>query len=400
MTARPLLLGFTVPDDVAAELFAMDPFPSVQTHRFAWSLARSLRFAFGEVRLLSAAPVQNWPLVPRLVFRRRAFGQQGIDGVAVGFVNVIGLKHLTRFVAILFQSGVVLWRWKVNIVFVHGTHTPWLAYGRLLQCLGLRVAVVLTDPPGVIRPTDGLASRWLKQLDRQIVRYFVSRASAVVALAPDLAVAYPGPLRTLVFPGILSGAWLEQLAAAPPRALEAQPLTVLYAGALNAAYGVDRLLDAALLLPEVRFVLLGKGDQVARITPDAFPNVTYGGFVSPEALAPHVLAADILINPRPSDADFARSSFPSKLLEYAAAGRPVLTTRIRSIPDAIASCFHYIDDETPEGIARAIENLAVRPTVERLAVARRSQNMVVSEYSEEAVGRQLAALFPPRQVRS
>lgn len=396
MTGRPLLLGFTVPDDVAAELFAIDPSPAVQTHRFAWSLARSLRSAFGEVRLLSASPVQSWPLTPRLFFRRRDFVQDGIAGMAVGFVNVMGLKHLTRFIAVLFQTAAVLRRWKVDTVFIHGVHTPWLAYGRFLQFFGLRVVTVLTDPPGVILPTDSIVSRCLKRLDRRIVRYFVSRTSALIALAPDLAAAYPGVPRTLVFPGILSDLWMAQLAAAAPPAPEAKSLTVLYAGGLNAAYGIDRLLDAALLLPEVRFVLLGKGDQVARITPEAFPNVVYGGFVPPEALAPHILAADILINPRPSDADFARSSFPSKLLEYAVAGRPVLTTRIRSIPEVMASCFHYIDDESPAGIASAVEKLAALPFSKRMAFARRSKNIVTSEYSEVAVGRKLAALFKSR----
>lgn len=394
--SRTLLLGFTVPDDVAAELFVIDPTPAVQTHRFAWSLARSLRAAFGEIRLLSAAPVQSWPLTPRLLFRQHDFVQDGIEGTCVGFINMIGLKHLTRFIAVLFQTGTLLRSCRVDTVFIHGVHTPWLVYGRFLQCFGVHVVTVLTDPPGVILPTDSVVSRCLKRLDRRIVRYFVSRTSALVALAPELAAAYPGVPRTLVFPGIPSDAWMAQLAATAAPTPKSKPLTVLYAGGLSAAYGIDRLLDAALLLPKFRFVLLGKGDQVARITPAAFPNVVYGGFVPPEALAHHVLAADILINPRPSDADFARSSFPSKLLEYAVAGRPVLTTRIRSIPEVIASCFYYIDDESPAGIAAAVERLAALPGSERAASARRSRDLVMSEYSEVAIGRKLAAIFTSR----
>lgn len=399
MSIRPLLLGFTVPDDMAADLFSVDPSPAVQTHRFAWSLARSLRSAFGEVRLLSAAPTQSWPLTPRLIFRRRAFAQDGMNGVAVGFINMVVMKHLTRFIAVLLQTPTLRQRWKVNTVVIHGVHTPWLAYGRLLQLLGLHVTTVLTDPPGVILATDSPTARWLKRIDRRIVGYFVSRASAIVALAPDLVAEYPGAPRSLVFPGIVSGSWLEQLAAAarPEPATEARALTVLYAGGVNAAYGVDRLLEAARLLPEVRFVIFGKGDQVARITPDAFPNVSYCGFVPPTELAPHLLAADILINPRPSDASFARNSFPSKLLEYAATGRSVLTTRICSIPDTIAPCFDYIEDETPEGIARAIRTVGGRPLEERLTRAGQSRAVIIEEYSEEAVGRRLADLSGPRR---
>lgn len=398
MIPRPVLLGFTIPDQTAAELFELDPSPAVQTHRFAWSLARSLRAAFGEVRLLSAAPVQSWPLAGRIVFRRRTFEQDGIDGVAVGFVNLIALKHLTRFFSALRETHTLLSRWRVDTVFIHGVHSPWLLYGRLLRMFGCRSVAVLTDPPGVILPTDGRLGRLLKRVDRWIIGQLVSQMSAVVALAPDLAADYRGSGPTLVFPGILGRQWLDQVELARRAPRPHGPLTVLYAGGVSAAYGVDRLIEAARLLPNVRFTILGRGDQVARIMSDQPSNVVYGGFVPPAELAPHVLEADILINPRPSDADFARNSFPSKLLEYAAAGRPVLTTRIRSIPDSLRPYFNYIDDESPEGIARAIQSLAETPAPDRLAAAERARTEVISEYSEDAVGRRLATLFTSPQA--
>lgn len=405
MSPRPLLLGFTVPDEVATELFALDPMPAVQTHRFAWSLARSLRLAFGEVRLLSAAPVQNWPLTPRRIFRGIDFSQDEISGTMVGFVNLTGVKHLTRFMAVAAQTPKLLCLWKPDTVFIHGVHTPWLAYGRLLQWLGLRVVTVLTDPPGIVLPTDGAISRRLKGLDRRIARYFVSRSSAVVALAPGLADAYPEVRRSLIFPGVLGRPWLDRLAAeveSAPAPTQASPLTVLYAGTLSVAYGVDRMLEAARLSPQTRFIVLGKGDQTVRIASEALPNVVYGGFVPPEDLPAHLLAADILINPRPSDADFASNSFPSKLLEYASTGRPVLTTRIASIPEALRPCFHYIDEESPAGIVRAIQALAALPEAERVAHARRSRETVIAECSEEAIARSLAAFLEtasPGEVR-
>ncbi len=43
-------------------------------------------------------------------------------------------------------------------------------------------------------------------------------------------------------------------------------MTVVYAGGISAAYGMDRLLDAAARLPAVRFLIFGKGDYVPRVT--------------------------------------------------------------------------------------------------------------------------------------
>ena len=54
-----MLLGFTVPDEVAKQLFSLDTGPAVQTHKFAWSLTRALQSGFGRVVLASACPLQN-----------------------------------------------------------------------------------------------------------------------------------------------------------------------------------------------------------------------------------------------------------------------------------------------------------------------------------------------------
>ncbi|ADH90487.1 glycosyl transferase group 1 [Ancylobacter novellus DSM 506] len=390
---RPLLLGYTVPDEVMAEITAIDPNPPVQTHKFAWALARSLRQGFGEVRLLSTLPVQSYPLVRRLLFRRFAFRSQGVDGVAMGFVNLIVLKHLTRLLACLGFTRRIRGEWGTDVLFMHGVHSPFLLYGWLMSRLGVDVVPVLTDPPGVELATDGRLARLLKRIDRRIVPLLLARASALVALSPVWLELFPGVKKVLVFPGILGRDWLYALAtvAPAPRVADA-PVTVIYAGGVSAAYGMDRLLDAAARLPQVRFLIFGKGDYVPRITAGGPPNVEYGGFVDARALASHLMAADILINPRPSGQEFARYSFPSKLIEYVATGRPVLTTRLVSIPAEIVPCFHYIDDESGEGVARAIETLVALGTEERLARAGAAREIIMRECSEAAIGRKLAAL--------
>lgn len=393
MTIRPLLLGFTVPDALADRLFALDPMPAVQTHRFAWSLARSIRHGFGEVRLLSTAPVQNYPIVRRLGFRGGRFAAGGIEGTTLGFVNLLVLKHVTRFLACLFALPRVLGGWRINAVFIHGVHTPFLLYGYVLGLFGVKVVPVLTDLPGIVLPTDSRLARILKRLDRRVVGFFLRRATAVVALAPDLVAHFPGLDRTLIVPGIVNQEWLDLLEAATPSVKTADTPTVLYAGGLSAAYGIDRLLDGAAAVPEVRLRLFGKGDQVPRVERGGIPNISYGGFASAAELAREVLAAAILVNPRPTDTRFAQASFPSKLLEYAAAGRTVLTTRIPSIPADLAPWFAYIEDESAAGIADAIRREAARPAAERSRAADQARQIAIREYSESALGAKLAALL-------
>ena len=378
-----MLLGFTVPDAMARAFFVHDPLPAVQTHKFAWSLTRALCHAHREVRLLSAAPVQSFPLFPRVRFRSCGFREAGVEGRLIGFLNLVVLKHATRFFAIV-RAWPQIVRWRVETVYVHGVHTPFLLAGLLFRARGLRVIAVLTDPPGVSLPTDGWFSRLLKHVDRALAGMIIRRFSGVIALAPELAARHARGLPVLVVPGIVGADWLARLTALPPGSPGNDRPVVLYAGGLHAAYGVDRLIDAAELLPDVDFRFYGKGDQVARLIRASPANASYEGFVDAPALARAIRQADILVNPRPTGSRMAAQSFPSKLLEYLASGKPVLTTRLDAIPPEIAGCFDYPEDESPAGLAAAIRRMLAMPH-DRSGVPA----LVERLFGEAALGRKL-----------
>lgn len=391
-----LLLGFTIPDAVARPIFAADPLPAVQTHNFAWSLAHALGSAHDRIYLLSTDPVQNYPLVPQKWFAASSFVENGIEGRTIAFANLMILKHLTRFISCLAALPQIR-RWQIHSIYIHGVHNPFLLFGALLALFGYRVVPVLTDPPGIILPTDGKISTLLKRVDRKITRALIRRTTAIVALAPELARPFADRLPVLVVPGILNGRWVERIQSFGKARIQSPPgkrPVVLYAGGLVAAYGVDRLIDAATLLPDIDFLFYGKGNQVVRLENSAAPNISYRGFANSAQLAEAMRDASILINPRPSNADFAVQSFPSKLIEYLATGRTVLTTRIRSIPSDLANCFDYIDDETPAGIADAIQRALIKPESKHDVLAH-----IEALYGEQAVGARLAALANDRTPR-
>lgn len=389
-----LLLGFTVPDEVARRLFALDTRPSVQTHKFGWSLARSLHSGFGNLVLASSCPIQNYPLGRKIIFRGERFKSENMEGVLLGFINLIVLKHFTRFLSCLVVLPRLIARKNVNWLFIHGIHTPYLLFGLLARLFSIKLVVVLTDPPGVILSTDGVVARVLKRVDVRITGWTLSHVDAVIALAPELAQRFAINKPAVIFPGILDSSLTSMVDAAPARPFAAEPFTILYAGGLSQAYGVGRLIDAILGIYElpVRLKLFGRGDQESRIKELAVKDdrFFYGGFVDNEELVPELLKADVLINPRPTHEDFSIMSFPSKLIEYLVMGRPVLTTRIPSIPESYRENFFYINDESPNGIREAILTLATMPNDERNKKAATGRAFILSEASEFAVGRKIA----------
>lgn len=392
-----LFLGFCIPEDVAKEAFAMDPLPAVQTYKFGWSFARALKNSFEKVFIASACPVQNFPLVERVFFRKKVFEWQGIQGVMLGFVNIVLLKHLTRFISCLALVTPLIKKNRIEWIFVHGVHSPFLFFSLLAQLRGIRFAVVLTDPPGVVLATDSMLAKLMKRLDLNIVRWILQRSDAVVALAPELVQRLAPKTPALVFPGILESVFRNEntgdknIIAAPDKSA---PFVIVYAGGLNKAYGVDRLIDAVLGLPSDVKVLLkffGRGDQLPRIIETSQKNyrIQYGGFLESKDLIPELYSADLLINPRPTTESFAAMSFPSKLIEYLSTGRPVLTTKIPSIPHSLEKYFFFIEDETAEGIKMAIEKFINIPISTRNIHGRLAKKFVEESFSEIVIGHKI-----------
>ena len=64
--------------------------------------------------------------------------------------------------------------------------------------------------------------------------------------------------------------------------------------------------------------------------------------------------ATLLINPRPTNEEYTKYSFPSKTLEYMASGTPVLMTRLPGMPKDYEEYVYLFDEETVEGFANTL----------------------------------------------
>lgn len=394
------LLGFTVTDEDLQEILAHDSNMPTQTHNFAWAVVEALRSSGTDVTLLSVEPVSNYPANPRWFFRGGVFSARGVEGRKLPFVNTLVLKHASRFVACASVGTSALREWRPDVLLVHGVHSPFLFYARICRRLfGLPVAVILTDPPGVVLPTDSPLARRLKGLDISLVRMALSGFDGVVALTESLASHFAPGVAHLVMEGIVE--------VVPPPAPEPQRVTTtraIYAGGLSAAYGVGRLVDAvrALNRDDVTLSCFGRGeleDWITRVA-EADQRIDPPRLVSREQLLAEYAQSDLLVQPRPVDQDFVRFSFPSKLLEYLASGIPVLSTRLPGIPADYEDHVHWADDDSTEGLQAALARVLSIPKDERERRAARARDFIRTTRGYEAQGKRLTRFLAKLVGRS
>ena len=105
--------------------------------------------------------------------------------------------------------------------------------------------------------------------------------------------------------------------------------------------------------------------------------------------------AALLVNPRPTDEEYVKYSFPSKTMEYMASGTPVLTTVLPGMPKEYHPYVYLLEDETADGIARKLsqvlaqsdEELFRKGTEARAFVLEQKNNVIQAQKILEMLNR-------------
>lgn len=221
------------------------------------------------------------------------------------------------------------------------------------------------------------------------------RAAAVVALSEGMAEtalargAEPG--RVHVVP---NGCDLELFGphVAPWRPAEAAPWEALavYAGTHGRANGLDQLLDAASLLQargerRLRLLLVGEGSEKPRLRAEAAArgllNVSFLGPLPKRQLAALLAGCQVGLQCLAPVPEFAEWTAPNKLMDYLAAGLPVVANLSGRAERLLAEgpCGIALPPGDAAALADALGWLAEHPA-QRAAMGRAARDQAVRRW--------------------
>lgn len=167
-------------------------------------------------------------------------------------------------------------------------------------------------------------------------------------------------LPTVVLP---NGVNTERIGPTRP---EPGPPVVAFVGTLKPWHGVEVLLAAAALARTPwRLRVVGGGPQEAALRAQAADlglDCAFTGHVAPAAMPTALAGVAIGAAPYPASTDHYFS--PLKVFEYAAAGLPVVASRIGQLPEIVADgrTGLLVPPSEPAALAAAIDELAADPT--------------------------------------
>jgi glycosyltransferase involved in cell wall biosynthesis len=165
--------------------------------------------------------------------------------------------------------------------------------------------------------SDPRVQRWARSLERRVY----SRARRVIALSPGIrdgviaAGAEPGKVEL-----VPNAADLDLFEATPPP----KEFLVSYFGTMGEANDLTAAIEAARLLPDMRFVLMGDGKRRAELEGSAPPNVEFPGPAARKEDVAKLAARSAVCLTLFKDVPVLATNSPNKLFDTFAAGRPAI----------------------------------------------------------------------------
>lgn len=167
---------------------------------------------------------------------------------------------------------------------------------------------------------------------------------------------------------------------------------ILYFGRLIDEKGVDQLVAAARLAPDVPVVIVGDGPDRAAIERAAadLPQLRVVGPAWGEALKGWLQGARAVVVP-----SLWHENFPYVILQAFAAGKPVIGAARGGIPELVEAGPHgwLVDPLDLQALAARMRDVVQMPDAALLEMGRAAQSYVTKEFSDETIYAEVLRIY-------
>jgi len=313
------------------------------------------------------------------------------------------LANVLELILIILHTPIFIFYRKLfkkdkNIV-LYGIEFSFLIVPILFWCKVFRIKCYrfITD----IYSEKSIASAWWKKpklifYKRQFTR-IDKKLNGIIVLSKllyNLCLEYGVKENNL----ILIPHFIDTSYSPPTEVKKTTCINIVYVGSLTKSNGIFDLIDAYKIVEELRnntkLIIIGELSPEISDKIDSFyfkdQNIEFLGFLSKEKIKEILLMSSILVNPRKSG-QLAEAGFPTKLGEYFATKKPVVTTRVGDLakyftdkeevifanpdsPNSLAESIIYLIDKY--NIAEEIGNKGYLWAVNHLDYIKNSQKFI------------------------
>lgn len=156
----------------------------------------------------------------------------------------------------------------------------------------------------------------------------------------------------------------------------------LFTGGFGAYGGINQLIDAFRDIKnnDIELIICGKGeDGVIKLAAANDKRIQFMGMVPELELEKQCRLADVFVNPRPDSRPENRHNFPSKLFEYLAYGKPIISTWTDGLSPSYKSLLLLAKTSDAFGLGQAISRAIAISDEEYVNHCQRIREVVLRE---------------------
>ncbi|MGM0792396.1 MAG: glycosyltransferase [Bacillota bacterium] len=234
---------------------------------------------------------------------------------------------------------------------------------------GIKTIGIVTDIPSYLSDIDSIRNQ--KNVIKRFINKFISKINELILQKFDSYVFLTQQMNDLINTKNKPYVVMEGHVDVDMKLLENNlkdkydKKVCMYTGSLKSIYGIKMLTDAFINanVDNSELHIYGSGDfesELIQISKE-HKNVKFFGLKLNDYIIKEQLKATLLINPRPTNEEYTKYSFPSKNMEYMSSGTPTLTTKLPSMPKEYYDYVYIIDDETIEGLTITLRKILSEP---------------------------------------
>jgi len=325
-----------------------------------------------------------------------------VDRVPVYYLPFSKIPLLSELITLLAPLGIVfqLWRRNYSSVVFYNRMPAYIAALLMSSLLGFRAILDLEDGE-LITGRSGLAASFGRLVCRLFDR--LCRGGALLACSALATMTTARPV--LSYYGVAPGGSVT-------RNPESEHVTVLMGGTLCRETGSDLVIETIRQLRQsgsawaqrLRFEVTGKGSGMAdfqRLAQEpGYPEVIVHGRTTDLQYREVLERSDVGLALKLNTGALANSTFPSKVIEFAAAGLLVLTTDISDVRMVLGETGAlYLTRDEPRMLLGLFESI-VRDRMKAHACAQRGTQNVQLLCAPRASGQRVADfIFGPEREK-
>lgn len=346
---------------------------------------------FGTNTVLDTINIQGVPSFPKSPEKRYTEVRWSRNGnssdLSVGFRNTRFLKPLTQAQGLIDAAKewikdvpkdekVIVFLYEPVLNRLKAVETIKKKHSKTVCCL------IVPDVPEFVGVQGNPVKQKLKAYRKKIVDSKLKYIDKYVFYAKSMAEYYHVESnKCCIIEGSIDLRDAEQLSICNKKS---EIFTLLYSGSVSRNRGIDQFVRGFCSYKHDRLSLWFTGagdydDELLKVAKSDSRITHFGLLQTRNEVLEKEAQADVLLHIRRKDEPSSTYCFPSKLFEYLASGKPVISVRIPGIPEEYYQYLIEIPELNDQGIRQAIEKVLSMSETERISFGQRGRDFVLKE---------------------